>query len=103
MSAYIKTNDIDSRRTIADYQVHRVIREAIEYLEKEDQSAEIYSNQTARLIAMHLRAYADMIDEFASVIEIVEEEERLEVQEALKHREQFHFQDEFITSENTQK
>ena len=98
MPAYIKTSDTDSRRTIADYQAHRVIREEIEYLEKEHQSAGIYGSQTARLIAMHLRAYADMIDEFASVIEMVEEEERLEVQEALKHREQFHFQDEIISA-----
>lgn len=92
MSVYIKAGDVDSRHTVADYQIKRVAREAEDYLENALKDCSIHGSQTARLIAMHLRAYADMIDEFAGTIEIVEEEERLEVQNAEVLRDKYHFQ-----------
>lgn len=92
MSAYIKAGDVDSRQCVADYQIKRVMQEVREYLEKESSSCSVYGSQTARLIALHLRAYADMVDEFACIIENVEEEERLEVQNAEMLRDKYHFQ-----------
>lgn len=98
MPAYVTTKDIDSRRTVADCQINRILQEAITYLEKEESAAGVKGSQSSRLIAMHLRAYADMIDEFASIIEITEEEDRIEEQEALKLRDKYHFQDELIST-----
>lgn len=92
MTAYITQDDVDPRRSIANCQIHNVINEAIEYLEKEGQKTCVYGSQAAQLVAMHLRAYAEMIDKFAADIEATEEEERMEVKEALKLRDKYHFQ-----------
>lgn len=94
MTAYVTTKDIDSRRTVADCQIHRIIQEAIQYLEKENSAAGVKGSQSSKLIAMHLRAYADMVDEFASIIEMTEENDRAEENEALRLRDKYHFQDE---------
>ena len=98
MTTYITKDDVDPRRSIADYQIHNVINEAIEYLEKEGQKTSVHGSQTAQLVAMHLRAYADMIDKFAADIEATEEEERMEVKEALKLKDKYHFQGESVSA-----
>lgn len=96
MAAYIKVGDVDPRRVTADYLIRNVMQEAIEYLEKQKDACGIYGSQSARLIAMHFRAYADMIDEFSATIEMTEEIEREEEKQALDLRQKYHFQDQSI-------
>lgn len=96
MAAYIKVGDVDPRRTVADHLIRNVMQEAIEYFEKQKDTCGTHGSQSARLIAMHFRAYADMIDEFSATIEMTEEIEHEEEKQALELRQKYHFQDQNI-------
>lgn len=96
MTVYIKESDVDHRQMTADYLIRNVMQEAIDYFEKQKEACGTYGSQSARLIAMHFRAYADMIDEFSATIEMIEDIEREEEKQALELRQKYHFQDQNI-------